>query len=166
MDHVAAFCRTLSLQLVNRQEIAYTSLPWPSSKKLYRGTWMPRTEVEFFQEGTEFRVQQLFATSQNELNASGFIHNGQYEKIRMGQLPVLITIVIPDTLCKHVAYLEDLTTEENEAEWLFVAYSAFKVISNDNPQKEADPYDPIKITIQAFPDNREIRDDLPIALWC
>eukprot|EP00438_Fugacium_kawagutii_P025945 Skav207670 [mRNA] locus=scaffold1857:237414:237911:- [translate_table: standard] len=165
MEHVATFCRTLSLQLVNRREDAHRNLPWPPSMQLYRGTWMPRNEVEFFEAGTAFRVQQLFATSQNEMNASHFIHS-QTEKMKMGQLPVMITVVIPDALCKHVAYLEDLTAEENEAEWLFVAYSAFNVISNENPQKEATCYDPIKITLQAFPDNQEIRDDLPIALWC
>eukprot|EP00438_Fugacium_kawagutii_P005832 Skav231216 [mRNA] locus=scaffold2958:232577:238001:- [translate_table: standard] len=171
MEHVATFCRTLSLQLVNRQDDAYKELPWPESMRLYRGTWMPRNEVEFLETGTEFRVQQLFATSQKAETADGFIQcfddkECQKEKMRRGELPVKITVWIPKALCTHVACLESITASRGEAEWLFVAYSAFKVISNENPQKEATCSDPIEITLEAFPDNNDVRDDLPIALRC
>lgn len=42
------------------------------------------------------------------------------EKIKTGQLLVKLTVVIPDALCKHVAYLEGITASRGEAEWLFV----------------------------------------------
>ena len=65
--------------------------------------------------------------------------------------------------CKHVNFLGK--SDMDEQEFLFSAYSAFKVESveiSPTPTRSATPH---TITIIACADNKEISTDVPTAPW-
>ena len=66
--------------------------------------------------------------------------------------------------CKQVNYL-DKTECPGESEFLFSAYSAFRVKSvrwSDTPERDSTPHE---ITILASHDNQEEPEDVPTAPW-
>jgi hypothetical protein len=70
----------------------------------------------------------------------------------------------PDMRCNHVN-LVTATHIPGEFEFLFSAYSAFKVVRvhwSATPQDKAHPHE---ITLRAEPDNRTVSEDVPIAPW-
>ncbi len=54
---------------------------------------------------------------------------------------------------------------QDEAEFLFSAYSAFEVVSvhwSETPQNRDLPHE---ITLRAFPDNRAVSEDVELSPW-
>ena len=70
----------------------------------------------------------------------------------------------PPPPCPQVSFLEK-TSFTDEKEFLFSAYSCFKVLEcklSDDPSKHSSPH---RITIEACADNREEPKNVPSAPW-
>ena len=66
--------------------------------------------------------------------------------------------------CKHVNYL-DKSAESREKEFLFAAYSAFRVESVERTENPTDERTPHVVTLIAAYDNQRVSEDVPTAPW-
>ena len=72
-----------------------------------------------------------------------------------------------DARCIYARYILSIHCAQDEAEFLFSAYSAFEVVRvhwSPTPQDKALPHE---ITLRAGPDNKDadFAEDLPLAPW-
>jgi len=100
--------------------VAPPSIPWPSTKKTFRGTAMPEEAREFFIEGRKYRVPWALATSSSEAVADGFVMRSQV----LDRKPVIFEVDVSSEPY-HVNYVESAVA--GEFEFLFIPYSCFKV---------------------------------------
>eukprot|EP00438_Fugacium_kawagutii_P002832 Skav214118 [mRNA] locus=scaffold1185:476168:477265:- [translate_table: standard] len=129
---------------------------WPPENVTYRGAGIPNQHMDFFQKGLQYRSPMFLATSFDQDVAMDFARMH-----RKGKNMVIFHVHFDtDLRCNHVNYLKEATDVESEAEFLFPPYSAFTVKSP--PEKEGNKW---VIHIEAFPDNCEAPEDLPLALW-
>jgi len=69
--------------------------------------------------------------------------------------------------CEQGNYLEGPTKIKGEKEWLFSAYSAFRVVSAKSREEDDldNPGIDYEITLKACHDNKDVSDDVPTAPW-
>merc|ERR1712137_736732 len=137
---------------------------------VWRGAWLPHAEVLDFAKMLEskqiYRVPMALAASQDESLAKRFL--GMFAQNPEEKYPVLFVIHFhPVEKCTQVNFLESVTTCQGEFEWLFAAYSTFQVKATHAPGDEAvvDVRNPIKIEIEALPDNRDASEILKLKMW-
>eukprot|EP00438_Fugacium_kawagutii_P014524 Skav232267 [mRNA] locus=scaffold882:61982:62932:- [translate_table: standard] len=129
---------------------------WPPDNVTYRGAGIPDEHMGFFQSGLQYRSPMFLATSFDQDVAMDFARMN-----RKGKNMVIFHVHYdPDLRCHHVNYLKEASDVESEAEFLFPPYSAFTVKSA--PEKEGKKW---VIHIEAFPDNCDAPEDLPLAFW-
>ncbi len=109
--------------------------------------------------GKQYRVPMFVASSTNMAKAQEFSAMAE----AWGLPPVRFTIRLHAVdKCVHVAYIEGAVADE--AEFLFVPYSAFTVLSvkwKANPT----PANPHEVELLAAADNRKESELLPLAPW-
>jgi hypothetical protein len=140
---------------------------FPPDGCTYRGGELPPQFFEFFKQvGKKYRVPGFLATSFLQRVANDFLRR----KFESGRTPVRWEVVLDprgrDDLafrCRHVNYLTH-TQIPGEEEFLFTPYSAFTVLSFNQPAHPT-AADPVVIRIQASLDNQEEPEDLPLAPW-
>ena len=111
----------------------------------------------FFVSGRKFRQPAYLATSFLESKARDFI------RMRGGDDCVLWRVHIdPVKKCHHVSLINK-TNVPGEEEYLFVAYSAFTVLSAD--WRAGTTADPHVVELLAAADNRRAPEDLCLAPW-
>ena len=132
---------------------------------MYRGSSLPDEHRQFFDEMLErqtlYRVPMLLASSFMIEQTNSFL-----DEDRHGSLPrVRFTIELDSVQrCSHVNFIAN-SEVANEKEFLFAAWSAFRVKSinwSNNPTRRTSPHE---ITIVACPDNRDVSEDVPTAPW-
>eukprot|EP00940_MAST-03C_sp_MAST-3C-sp2_P001690 g1690.t1 len=132
---------------------------------VYRGGSLPAKHLAFFKslagKDQYYRAAHLVATSFDERKAYKFAHRAASPK-------VLWIVEIDATLgCVNVNFIgNELTAVKNECEYLFSAYSAFKVVKveeSPTPEKWTTPH---KIFLKAAPDNKLVDENVPTAPWC
>ena len=136
----------------------------------FRGAELPEEHKRFFEALADahradasrgvYRVPTLLATSFEKRVAIDFM-----DRVEDGRPKVLFIVRLDrDMGCKQVNFLSK-TEVEGEAEFLFSAYSVFRVQSvqwSETPERSATPH---TITILASPDNSEEPEDVPTAPW-
>eukprot|EP00931_Biecheleriopsis_adriatica_P088265 TRINITY_DN6262_c0_g1_i2.p1 TRINITY_DN6262_c0_g1~~TRINITY_DN6262_c0_g1_i2.p1 ORF type:complete len:396 (-),score=66.66 TRINITY_DN6262_c0_g1_i2:84-1271(-) len=174
---VAPICKALNANLVTtlRKE---GRCAFPTSGKTLRGSTLPNHLVGWFlaHRGKQIRIPNYFATadedvpriSRNFMLRSTSPHPRCLWEVRFdprGNPPH--TDFDMRFACKNfnliVKRVPDL---QDERECLFVAYSVFTVldvIPSSNPTAADTPH---RIVLEAAADNREAREDLPLAPWC
>ena len=116
------------------------------------------------QSGQVYRVPGLLASSFEKKVAIGFM-----ARVGSQQPKVLFTIKLKDPNdfdggCKQVNFLEK-TTYGSEREFLFSAYSTFRVLGVTPSADPANASTPWQITIEAATDNSKNPEDVPSAPW-
>ncbi|KAK3289695.1 hypothetical protein CYMTET_2886, partial [Cymbomonas tetramitiformis] len=118
---------------------------------------------EFFQEGVGYRAPMFVATSFNMDKALEFMSRCSEDTDA-----ILWTVHVPNG-CRNVSYLpqsnfQDKNGKPTEDEYLFVPYSAFKVLRVAwSPTPSIEPH---KLHVQAIEDNVCSSEDLPLCPWC
>jgi serine/threonine protein kinase len=134
----------------------------------FRGAGLPKHHIPFFEamqkSGEVYRVPQFLACSLKLKKANGFLR--AEDRIPKDTPRVLFTIKLdPDYDCMHVNYLNS-TEVPSEAEYLFSAYSAFRVVSVEPSKEDPTNYTtPHRITIKACIDNKHESEDCPTSPW-
>ena len=136
----------------------------------FRGAELPEQHKSFFHALADahqadasrgvYRVPTLLATSFDKRVAVNFMNRIADDKPKV----LFIVRLDRDLGCKQVNFLSN-SEVEGEAEFLFSAYSVFRVHSvqwSDSPERCATPH---KITLLASPDNAEEPEDVPTAPW-
>eukprot|EP00732_Lithocolla_globosa_P002382 Lithocolla_globosa_v1_NODE_1545_length_2495_cov_33.624180.p1 type:complete len:532 gc:universal NODE_1545_length_2495_cov_33.624180:1755-160(-) len=156
IKHVAKICRAINSMLVTR---AKPPEAWPKNNKTYRGGALPKSHHEFYKQlGKKYRAPMFLATSFEPSVAEFFAQRAE----NRGEEPVLWTVHVSKQ-CQNVNYIETLTAEKSEHEFLFVPYSIFEIVSC-NLKKNPTASDPHEIEIKAF-DSLETEDQV-LAPWC
>mmetsp|Transcript_11551 Transcript_11551/g.37945 ORF Transcript_11551/g.37945 Transcript_11551/m.37945 type:complete len:679 (-) Transcript_11551:76-2112(-) len=165
MPHVAVFVRALNQLCVVRAALA--DVPFPANGVCYRGGGFNDEFRAFFVVGAVYRVPGLLATSFSLDVAEGFAQRGAITTTSK----IIWTIQLdprgqdqPQHRCAHA----NLIQNEGELEYLFVPYSAFKVIDvswQGEPPAHGGDGGTHYITIQAFSDNLDAPEDAALAPW-
>ena len=134
----------------------------------YRGGGLPTEHIAFYEalrkSGGHFRVPAPLATSFERSTALGFMERAE----KKGFAGVVWEVRLKDPKkhkseggggCLQVNYLEK-SLIDTEREFLFSAYSAFKVLSVDRSNASL-----TKITLEAARDNKDVPEDVPSAPW-
>eukprot|EP00940_MAST-03C_sp_MAST-3C-sp2_P001689 g1689.t1 len=139
---------------------------WSTKRNtVFRGGSIPTVHLAFFRslagKDQYFRIAHLLATSFDESTAYKFAH-------RSGCPKVLWIFELDATFgCVHVNLIDNsITAVKNESEYLFSAYSAFKVVKVEESSTPENWTTPHKITLKAAPDNSLIDENVPTAPWC
>eukprot|EP00939_MAST-03C_sp_MAST-3C-sp1_P002964 g2964.t1 len=137
---------------------------WSTTKNIvYRGGELPRRHVSFFEKlertGRPYRAPHLLSTSFDKSVALRFMRNTRGCK-------VLWIIKVPDEGCMHANYLAKKYSCKREQEYLFSAFSAFRVLKVEKSPRPCRVATPHKITLLAVPDNLSIGGGVPTAPWC
>jgi hypothetical protein len=130
----------------------------PTGNICYRGGGFDDQHRDFYTAGKSFRQPAFLATSFSEAVADSFIARvpAHYPKVKW------LIRIDPARKCVHVN-LVGRTNVPGEQEYLFTPYSAFTVLSVAwNAGTSASPH---VIELLAAVDNREAREDLPLAPW-
>jgi len=137
---------------------------------VWRGGTLPREHLPFYEEMAHrsktrsdafYRVPQLLATSFHKRVAfefqEQFVDNRVLWKVKLRD---------PNELpqdggggCNQATLIEK-SAYKTEHEFLFSAYSAFRVLDVDSTQEVT------KVTIEAVVDNGKVGEDVPCAPWC
>jgi len=148
--------------------------------KTFRGTGFP-ADYKRFKECQDWynemkgqggiRIPNYFATSTELGTAEAFMG---YALDDHGRPPVLFEVEFAPIQqdargrltggCVHANLIEN-DHGLDEAEYLFVPYSAFEVVDATWQTERATPAHPHVIRLRAYPDNREVSEDCPIAIW-
>ena len=127
---------------------------------LFRGTSMPADQVAFFTQDLVYRSPMMLATLFSRAPADFFPRMAPPDRT-----PVLFRFWLdPVARCDHALYIERLTTVRGEKEFLYTAYSAFRVLRVkrvDAPSRSQ----PVEIDLEVFHDNKDAPEDAPLALW-
>lgn len=137
----------------------------------YRGSGIPRSELKFFEDlvGQEYLAPMPLATSRKRQVASNFLVKIPFAGDKDCVLFTFIFRTDPPhdvaPPCIHVNYLENISLIKGEEEFLFVAYSGFRV-REVRISKSPSWSDPHHVLLDVMPDNRvyDLRD-LPLARW-
>ncbi|KAK3240111.1 hypothetical protein CYMTET_50022 [Cymbomonas tetramitiformis] len=118
---------------------------------------------EFFTKGKEYRVPMFLATSFKKRIALNFMRRCAEDTDA-----ILWTVHVPDGCC-NVSYLptsnmQDENGVATEDEYLFVPYSAFKVLKVS--WSLIPSINPHEVHVQAVKDNARTSEDLPLSPWC
>merc|ERR1711896_5199 len=107
---------------------------FPPNDEAFRGTSMPCDKLDFFLEANKkFRVAMYLATSFAERQAWWFISQAPHNADR---IPVLITFKLhPSLKCNHADYIESMSLNPGEQEFLYAPYSSFTVADAQIPDK-------------------------------
>ena len=145
---------------------------WPDGENsdtkdtVYRGSGLPSEHQAFFRNlsgtGRWYRVPHSLASSFFRAKAYDFMGYQPDEQPKAEW-----TITFDKTRrCPHVNYL-DRTEVPGEEEFLFSAYSAFKVVEFRPPASGdgRDRNDPFRITLEAHYDNSMAPENVPSAPW-
>jgi hypothetical protein len=122
------------------------------------------TTRAFFVPGRKYRVAQFLATSFERTVTANFIQRAEMGGLVNARVQWRVELH-PDRGCAHVNLVTQ-THVAGESEYLFTAFSAFEVVWVYWSPAPQDPATPHEITIRASADNREEREDLPLAPWC
>ena len=134
----------------------------------WRGGGLPKKHIAFYQalrkSGGHFRVPAPLPTSFERSTALGF----KDRAVSKGHAGVVWGVRLKDPAkdaseggggCLQVNYLEK-SLVASEREFLFSAYSAFRVLEVDTSNSAF-----AKITIEAAHDNKNVSGDVPSAPW-
>jgi len=160
MVKLAKVCRVVNASIVGVARNEPAKIPWPADFTLYRGGALPKQHRSFFAPGVKFRAPRYTATSTKRDVAEEFVgkNSSPYE-----QNGVLWVVKIDRMYkCKHVNYLDKISSCKGEAEFLFPAYSPFEVLEV-TPPTSAVPY--TMITLKAAVDGKHEPEDLPLSPW-
>jgi len=138
-----------------------------TKNETYRGGGIDPSALQFYKAlagtGRVYRVPGLLATSFQRRTAIGFLPRaGVFHRVLWH-----VRLTDPDELgggCQHVNFLEK-TPYTSEKEFLFSAYSAFRVVSVKESTDPMNDKRPHEITIQACADNSDESEDVPSAPW-
>jgi hypothetical protein len=145
---------------------------WPDGQNgdtrdtVFRGSGLPAEHQAFFRslagEDRWYRVPHPLASSFRTAKAYEFMG---YQPGTMPKAEWTIKFD-PTKRCPHVNYVEK-TEVPGEEEFLFSAYSAFKVIEFRPPTSGdgTDRDDPFRITLEAHHDNTKVAEDVPCSPW-
>jgi hypothetical protein len=133
--------------------------PFPPDFVCFRGGGFDDQYRSFFVPGREFRQPAFLATSFLESTAETFIGRST-----MPSKAKWLVRIDPEYKCRHVNLVTRRVADlEDEQEYLFAPYSAFRVLStNWNTGTSADPH---VIELLAAPDNKAVSEHLPLAPW-
>eukprot|EP00929_Paragymnodinium_shiwhaense_P000349 TRINITY_DN100595_c0_g1_i1.p1 TRINITY_DN100595_c0_g1~~TRINITY_DN100595_c0_g1_i1.p1 ORF type:complete len:725 (+),score=86.42 TRINITY_DN100595_c0_g1_i1:151-2325(+) len=139
----------------------------PKGCETFRGSWVPRDEVEgFFLTDRQYRYAGYLASSESEATALKFLSFAAPSENLDQMIPVKFIFRFDATrACKHVNLLEKFSVCKGEREWLFQHYSAFKVLKAGDVTATYSEHQPVVVELQVFVDNREASDSLPLARW-
>ena len=133
---------------------------WPVNNVTFRGTSMPADQVAFFEKGRVYRCPMMLATSFSRAPADFFLRMAPPDRT-----PVLFRFWLdPDDRCDHALYIEALTTVSGEEEFLYTAYSAFRVRGVKRVGAPSSSR-PVEIDLDVFHDNKGAPEDAPLAAW-
>jgi hypothetical protein len=154
-------CRVLNFALCN--DARKDKVPWPESLTLYRGGALPKEHRLWFKElktGDKFRAPRYTATSNKLHVAETFLANNSDPYKKDG----VIWVIKLDRIykCKHVNYLDAISSCKGEAEFLFQAYSPFEVEDVKEPT-DSEPF--TTITLKAAVDGKHESEHLPLSPW-
>lgn len=165
LRHAVVFTRAMTSHLVNRDRSHQdSSREWPDDFVSYRGSNIPRAELDFFVKDQLYRAPMFLATSFSEAKAREFLHRTPKD----GQVPVLFKFFIDRVQkCDHAMYIEGMTLQQGEQELLFAPYSAFTVLTVHIPEGSISCDQPIVIEIKVHPNNKaeHVPEDVPLAQW-
>ena len=133
---------------------------WPVDNVTFRGTSMPADQVTFFTQDLVYRSPMMLATSFSRDRAAYFLGRAPADRT-----PVLFRFWLdPDDRCDHALYIERLTTVSGEEEFLYTAYSAFRVRGVKRVGAPSSSQ-PVEIDLDVFHDNKGAPEDAPLAAW-
>lgn len=160
VPHAVILCRALASLIVTRRE-GPSMNRWPTNLVTHRGTSMPQAAVGFFSRDRMYRAPMFLATSCLESTAVQFM-----QRAPDGMVPVHFKFFLdPVNKCDHALYIENYTLCSGEEELLYAPYSAFKVRNVLTPAGQIAWNNPIVIELEVQPNNKTIREDVPIASW-
>lgn len=138
----------------------------PEKRITTRGAWLPSHAVQFFSKGLIYRCAGYLASSDDDAIPMGFL-SGSSRSRGDDFLPVIFQFHFDAIAgCDHVNLLEGMTEVQDEREWLFQHYSAFKVRqAADLKQLTITAVNPLRIKLEVLPDNRGVALDVPLARW-
>ena len=131
--------------------------PFPPGFVCFRGGGFDDKYRSFFAKGNKFRQPAFLATSFSEQVARGFI-----ARCTMDSKVLWRVHIDPVKKCHHVSLINK-TNVPGEEEYLFVAYSAFTVLSAD--WRAGTTADPHVVELLAAADNRRASEGLYLAPW-
>jgi len=156
MTILAKVCRVINAAIADKARTGQHA-KWPKSNRLYRGGKLPASHRSFFKVGTEFRAPMYLATSDDLQVAQGFLRDNSDP-----ENGVLWVIELNDCYkCKHVNYLDGVSTCKGESEFLFPPYSPFTVKAVEPPTSSS----PMKIVLEAAVDGKTASESLPLSPW-
>jgi len=141
---------------------------WSTTENVvYRGSTLPEKHLAFFKTlagtGRWYRAAHLVATSFDRRTANGFLQRADPSEPKVRWTVRLNR----DYKCVNVNYIDNkLTAVKDECEYLFSAYSAFKVIQVIESDDPTDYDTPHEIIIEATYDNARVPESVPTAPWC
>ena len=152
------------VRIMNRLLVVYhdtgVERVWPPNYVTFRGTSMPADQVAFFTQDRVYRSPMILATSFSRARADLFLRMAPPDRT-----PVLFRFWLdPDDRCDHALYIERLTTVSGEDEFLYTAYSAFRVRGVKRVGAPSSSQ-PVEIDLDVFHDNKGAPEDAPLALW-
>ena len=131
--------------------------PFPPDFVCFRGGGFDDKYRSFFAKGNQFRQPAFLATSFSEQVARDFI-----ARCTMDSKVLWRVRIDPEKKCNHVSLIRK-TNVPGEAEYLFVAYSAFTVLSAD--WRAGTTADPHVVELLAAVDNMAEPEGLNLAPW-
>ena len=176
MTPVAILVRGINALLANHRTHSNGPLSpvrppaFPKDGETYRGAGLPDEHRAFYTVGKKYRVPGFLATSFKEDVAKRFARSAYASN--GGGIPAVVWVVrvdpegktAKDKRCQNAALIENNTIVKGEAEYLFVPYSVFTVlsveVSHDSTYKT-----PHRIVIKAADDNFGEDLDMPLAPW-
>lgn len=125
----------------------------------YRGGGFEARHRDFFQVGTMFRAPPFVPTSASEDTAKDFVARSRCPE------RIIWSFEFPkDQECSHVNHIcKRAIGVDDEDEWLFAAYSVFKVLKAD--WRDGTAADPHQVLLQVFADNLAESEFLPCSPW-
>lgn len=166
--HAAVLVRGINMLCVTSSRLGTVS--FPPGGQTWRGGGFNEAHRYFFEEGKSFRVPGFLASSFSFRKAQGFLRRAVNSGSNLSG--VLWTIRVDpkgQSDHNHQCKQANLITKRarnvpDEEEYLFAPYSVFtvaKVIWSNTP----DHNNPHKIILDAYTDNLEAPEDLPLSPW-
>eukprot|EP00811_Abedinium_folium_P033046 NODE_6039_length_1711_cov_2.071970.p1 GENE.NODE_6039_length_1711_cov_2.071970~~NODE_6039_length_1711_cov_2.071970.p1 ORF type:complete len:351 (-),score=86.27 NODE_6039_length_1711_cov_2.071970:208-1260(-) len=164
MSAVARYCRTMNKLLVTRGPAPMSTIPNVTE----RGAWFPQRELKWFAAGRTYRCPMYLPTSRHIHVAKRFLAMASPAPDPNERfVPVLMHFHFDVAEgCSQVNLLRALSDYPEEEEWLFQAYSSFRV--RTPAALTGAPFtlaNPAEIHIDVLPDNRDVPLDAPLANW-
>jgi len=137
---------------------------WPDSGRVYRAGGMPVVHRNFFRRGVTYRAPRVVPAS---FEYQEFFAKRAARRPPDAVEPIKWTIILPSSKeCRQANYVTNRADGlKDEKEFLFAAYSVFKVASVEwSPRPDEQPHE---ICLEVPVDNRDKQPEyLAIAPWC